>query len=684
MRPTAVGVAAVLAAVAGCLDDRGPAGLTAEPARWGLAAQLTSPPQSGDAMRVRLTYARGTAMEGELATVVVPIPVDAAPGSSFSRPLVVDLAPCLADPRHTPEGAACSVTARVVLTRGGVTLDEIVLGPFLLEPGQTSAPQQVTLHEVDRIEVTVPDVGPLYPGDTRALDGRVLDRDGRVVDDRAITWSSTSPDVAMVDATSGVLTAVAPGTTVVRAASGGRTTEVTVRVRARPQIRLAPDAVGFEVEQGQALPPAAGVAVTNGVEGKLAGLALGDVDYAQAEGGWLAASLAGAEAPTTLTLRPTRSDLPPGSYVALVPLSATDAADAPASVRVTYTVHPPAALALAPTSLAFASDGTLPPAQRVAVATGDAALGPVTATVVYGNATAGWLDVSVDGAGATPTTLTVRPNTTTLPGGGYTADVVVSVAGARNSPAVVQVEYTVPPVTVSAAPAGLTFIASYESGLPAAQDVSVATSRSWSGAAVVAGIAYGSAASGWLSATVTGSGLPTTLTVQPTLTDLPPGRYDATLRATVPGTGDTTSVPVAFYAGYGLYAYATGSFLYGPADTVALFADLMASDESGELRGQPVTWRSLSPYLKLLATTSRTGPDDSVRVTLGDTYTMGAAQVEARAGGLVDTLDLFIDGATFRRGRPSGPTSAPIVRPTLRRAPPLERPRRSPSTPEQP
>ena len=783
MRGAALGAAAMALALGGCLDDRGPAGLEAGPARWGLVAQVTAPSQPGDAMRVRLTYARGSEPEGALATVVVPIPTDAAPGSSFSRPLSVDLAPCIGDPEHTPEGNSCSVSAHVVLTRGGVTLDEIVLGPFVLQPGQTAAPQSVTLHEVDRVEVTTPDVGHLYADATLALTGRVLDRDGEVVSDRAVTWTSSAADVAMVDATSGMLTAVAPGTAVISAASGGRTTELTVRVWARPEIRFAPTTVTFDVEQGQPVPAALSVAVSNGTEGDLGGLLLGEIAYEQSEADWLSVALAGDTAPTTLSLQPTRSDLPPGTYGATVPVSGADASNSPASLSVTYTVRAPLLLSLAPVQLTFNAAGAIPAAQSVAVTAGGT-VGPVTATVAYASSYEGWLDVAVSGTSTTPTTLTVRPNSASLPTGTYSADVAVAATGARNSPqtlhvtyvvapvvlnvsptsldftttgalpaaqtlsvtstfgtagpvtastvyaagsgsgwldvavvgsgntprsitvrpndtqlpagtyeadvvvvapgavntpATVHVTYTLPPVDVTAAPVSLTFFGGdYYSGLPSAQSVTVGTSRPWPGDALVSGISYISQYSGWLDATISGSGLPGTLAVQPNVVDIQPGRYDAAVRVTVPGTGDTASVAVIYYAGYGLYTYSSDIYLHSPADTLALFADVMAYDESGSLDGLPVTWTSLSPYLHLLSTTSVTGQGDSVRVTVGSSYETGTAMVEARVGDLADTVYLFIDTSTARRVRP--PAGWPT--PTVRRAPPLERPRVSPSMQE--
>ena len=251
--------------------------------------------------------------------------------------------------------------------------------------------------------------------------------------------------------------------------------------------------------------------------------------------------------------------------------------------------------------------------------------------------------------------------------------------------------YTLPPVTMTAAPDTLTFLASYESGLPPAQDVAVGTSRPWPGGAQVVGIAYAGMGSGWLDATVTGSGLPAVLSLQPNVTDIQAGRYDATVRVTVPGTGDTASVAATYYAGYALYAYSSDFYgeFYSEADTLALYVDLMASDESGALEGLPVTWTSLSPSLTLLSTSSLSGPNDSVRVTLAQTSQPGLAQVEARVGRLADTLDLYIYSGTARRARPPGTAPVPTLRraprptssvaPRLRTAPPAERPRTAPT-----
>ena len=74
----------------------------------------------------------------------------------------------------------------------------------------------------------------LAPGETAAVSARVADARGQLLD-RPVEWNSSAPAVASVSAM-GRVTAVAPGTAIVSATSGGRlgTTTVTVAAREAP------------------------------------------------------------------------------------------------------------------------------------------------------------------------------------------------------------------------------------------------------------------------------------------------------------------------------------------------------------------------------------------------------------------------------------------------------------------
>jgi len=72
----------------------------------------------------------------------------------------------------------------------------------------------------------------LFPGDTLTAVATLRDAADNVLT-RAVTWSSGTPTVASIDAATGRITAVAPGTTVITATSEGRSGSFTLTVLAR-------------------------------------------------------------------------------------------------------------------------------------------------------------------------------------------------------------------------------------------------------------------------------------------------------------------------------------------------------------------------------------------------------------------------------------------------------------------
>jgi Tol biopolymer transport system component len=82
----------------------------------------------------------------------------------------------------------------------------------------------------DGIDITIAPAGAtLAPSETQQFTATVRSANGRVVERAPVNWSSTDPSVATVNA-SGLVTAVASGTTQVRAAFGSDTGSAEVRV----------------------------------------------------------------------------------------------------------------------------------------------------------------------------------------------------------------------------------------------------------------------------------------------------------------------------------------------------------------------------------------------------------------------------------------------------------------------
>ncbi len=104
-------------------------------------------------------------------------------------------------------------------SRSGVTTPELVT----IAPG-ASAVQTVTVS---------PASATRDPGQTVQLTATAKNRKGAVVTGVVFTWSSSAPAVATVSST-GLVTAVAPGTATISATGGGKTGKSTITVNAPP------------------------------------------------------------------------------------------------------------------------------------------------------------------------------------------------------------------------------------------------------------------------------------------------------------------------------------------------------------------------------------------------------------------------------------------------------------------
>jgi uncharacterized protein YjdB len=91
---------------------------------------------------------------------------------------------------------------------------------------------QVVLVPVASVVVT-PAADTLAPGQRATLHAAVLDSVGDPLPDRVVVWSSSNTAVATID-DRGRVTAVAPGTVVMSAASGGKSGEAAVTVTNAP------------------------------------------------------------------------------------------------------------------------------------------------------------------------------------------------------------------------------------------------------------------------------------------------------------------------------------------------------------------------------------------------------------------------------------------------------------------
>ncbi len=122
--------------------------------------------------------------------------------------------------------------------------------------------------------------------------------------------------------------------TIIASCGGSPTTPAN-----KSALTLADTAVTFVSELGTGDPAAQTVAITNGGSGTLSGLSLGTVTYGGGASGWLSATLSGASAPATISLKAKAGQLAVGLYTATVPVTAAGGSP-PRSLVVAFNVAP--------------------------------------------------------------------------------------------------------------------------------------------------------------------------------------------------------------------------------------------------------------------------------------------------------------------------------------------------------
>jgi Big-like domain-containing protein len=306
-------------------------------------------------------------------------------------------------------------------------------------------------------------------------------------------------------------------------------------------IVLGTSAASFSAQQNTTVPSQQPIAITNGGDAPLTGLAVGTIGYSSGATGWLNASVSSTTAPASLLLQPNSTSLPVGDYTATVPVTSSVAGVASQTVTVTYhvTAAPtPPVIVLSTSSFAFSDTtgaATLPVQQTLNVTDGgQVALTNVTVSTTYTTGQpANWLTVTPSGTTA-PLSVAIRPNTTGLTAGTYTATLSVAASVATNTPQTVTVTYTlIRPASIVLGSTTATFTAQQNATTPAQQSISVTNG----GDAALTGLAigtitYSAGATGWLVASVSPSTAPASLLLQPNTTALGVGDYTATVPVT--------------------------------------------------------------------------------------------------------------------------------------------------------
>lgn len=214
-----------------CLNDRavapGPNDDGSPSVRLGLHATIIGA-AAGQTVRISAYYVR---VDGTHVPLVnTPTAVSVTPGVPQQVAVLVRIGPCLADPQHaTGTSNGCEVGIDLALEEDGTIIDEQSSPPTpSLRPGTTTTVPPITFTRV--AQVTLGGTAVLRQGESRTLTASAKDPQGNAIAARAFKWLSDNPGVLSINATTGAVTAVAPGSARITATTGVRSGTATVRV----------------------------------------------------------------------------------------------------------------------------------------------------------------------------------------------------------------------------------------------------------------------------------------------------------------------------------------------------------------------------------------------------------------------------------------------------------------------
>ena len=455
---------------------------------------------------------------------------DAAVASVSAAGLVKGVAPNAQPVTITATTGSKSATAQVTVAPAvSIRLSPPVVTFATSSGGALPASQPVTVSNAGGGAVPGLALGPIaYRGATAWLQATLS---GSVIT-LAILRSNlpTGSDTAFVPVTASA------------ASNSPQTITVVYQIGQGPLISVAPATVTFSAVAGGGNPAAKTVAISNTGGGTLSGLSSATTYAAGQPTGWLTATLSQTAAPAALTLQPNIGSLPAtfDTLTATVSVKSSIAGVSAQTVTVTLFLSPAPSIALSTTIVTFgASKGAAAPAPATVTISnggGGSLTGLALGTTTYQPTGTAWLQATLSGSTVTLTILN-----TNLTAGSYNAFVPVTSSVASNSPQTILVTFTVGqgPI-ILATPPSLSFTAVAKGANPAAQQSSITNPGGGTLSGLAAAVTYtGGQPTGWLSATLSQTTAPATLTLQPNIAALP-SAYDTltatvTLTSTVPG-----------------------------------------------------------------------------------------------------------------------------------------------------
>ena len=370
----------------------------------------------------------------------------------------------------------------------------------------------------------------LRVGETVDLVGTPVDANQRVVGlPGQMTWSSSATAIATVN-NAGRVTGVSPGSADITARIGqvSGTARITVTQLPVARVDVAPTSVSFGRTQTRQLTASAFAADNSALTGR---------SFTWTTSSTAVVTLSGTTGSTV-------------TVTAVAPGNATVTATSEDVKRdVPVIVEPDPVITFTPTTANFGSTvgGANPAAQVVTVSnTGGGTLtGLAAGTITYGGGPSGWLTAAFESGTAAPAPLTLRATTGSLALGTYTASVPVTSTVPGVAAKALSVSFTVGSALVLGASAtSASFTAPPVSGNPGSQAINIFSVNG----TVIPGLTVGAieyaSGSNWLTATLSGSATPATLTLQPNVGSLAPGTYTANVPVSAP-TATNSPVKVA-------------------------------------------------------------------------------------------------------------------------------------------
>lgn len=375
----------------------------------------------------------------------------------------------------------------------------------------------------------------------------------------AVTWTSSDPTVASVVST-GFVTAIGPGTTIISASTPTQRADATITVNARPALSLSVATVTFVARRGGSDPAVQHVSVTNSGSGTLMDIGIASVSYDTPERDWLEVEQVGATAtpstPASVRLTARVDELPTGTHSAVVLVGAANAENAPRELIVTLTVTPAPTLTVSPATMQFSSvAGDTTTRSGFSLISSNISGDSLTdLTVERVDPTATWLAASLSRT-FTTSVVTFTASAESLAPGTYTTSMRIrSGTITENGPQDIDVTFIVasPPRLVLSA-SSTTFAAEVGGADPPPRAIAIANGGDTQLDIDSVAVRYvGGAAEDWLSAVLSRPTAPATLTLAARTGALAPGVYTAEVELIAPGAdGSPAVIEVSFTIGEG-------------------------------------------------------------------------------------------------------------------------------------